>query len=115
MNGRALVSAWLPGDRMLEVHNVLALPDGSIVLQGKLDDGTELHVTKSTEVLSLEMRPAPEGKICTGFAFMGVSRTPQPFLDRTTTTPPPPPHEGQDDGLTAPMPPHEGPEHGDHH
>jgi hypothetical protein len=115
MNGRALASVWLPGDRMLEVHQVLALRDGGIVLQGTLDDGTELHVTRSTEALSLELRPAPEGKECTGFAFMGVSRTPQPFLDRTTTAPPPPPHEGQDDDPTAPTPPNEGPGHGGHH
>jgi hypothetical protein len=114
MSGRVLVSVWLPRDRRLHVHQVLALRDGSVVLQGALEDGTELQVTRSTESLSLEMQSAPEGKMCTGFAFIGVSRTPQPFLDRTKSIPSPPPHEGQDDDLPAPTPPHEAPGHGGH-
>jgi hypothetical protein len=114
MNGRALVSVWLPGNRKLKVDQVFALGDGGIVLQGTLDDGTKVHVTSASGALSLEMRPAPEGSLCTGFAFIGVSRTPQPFLDRTTT-PPAPVHDPQDDGLTGATPPHEHPSHGVDH
>jgi hypothetical protein len=106
MNSRALVSVWLPGNRLLAVDQVLALRDGSIALQGTLEDGTSLHVTRRTENVVLEMRPAPEGVPCTAFAFLGISRTPQPFLDPLKTAPPEPPHEGDHEG---------GHEDGPHH
>lgn len=83
LNGRALVTAWLPGDRPLAVEYVFAVRDQSVVLQGKLDDGTEVHVSTPAEEVVLEMRPAPDGMESTMFAFIGVSRTPQPLLPRT--------------------------------
>jgi hypothetical protein len=115
MDSRALVSVWLPGDRHLAVNQVLALPDGSVALQGTLEDGTVLHVSRRSEDLVLEMHPAPEGVDCTGFAFMGISRTPQPFLDRLKTAPPQPSEQGE---MGEPMhPPHGGadPPHGHPH
>lgn len=87
LNSRALVSAWLPGGRALEVEAVFALRDESVVLQGHLDDGTELHVSIRADDVILEMRPAPEGVESTLFAFVGVSRTPQPLLPRLTESP----------------------------
>jgi hypothetical protein len=82
LNSRALVTAWLPGDRMLEVEAVYALREETVVLQGHLHDGTELHVSLRADEVILEMRPAPEGTESTLFAFVGVSRTPQPLLPR---------------------------------
>jgi hypothetical protein len=84
LNGRALVTAWLPGNRVLAVEYVFALRDQSVVLQGKLEDGTETHVSMRADDVVLEMRPAPKGTMCTVFAFIGVSRTPQPLIDCTT-------------------------------
>lgn len=89
LNSRALVSLWLPAGRALEVEAVLALRDESVVLQGHLDDGTELHVSLRADDVILEMRPAPEGVESTLFAFVGVSRTPQPLLPRLTEAPEP--------------------------
>jgi len=88
LNSRALVTAWLPGNRALAVEAVYALRDESVVLQGKLD-GDELHVSLRADDVILEMRPAPDGTESTLFAFVGVSRTPQPLLPRTTETPEP--------------------------
>lgn len=82
LDGRALVTAWLPGGRSLAVDAVLAVRDQSVVLQGRLDDGTELHVSLRADDVILEMRPAPDGIESTLFAFVGVSRTPQPLLPR---------------------------------
>lgn len=89
LNGRALVTAWLPGGRALSVEAVFAVRDQSVVLQGHLDDGTELHVSLRTDDVILEMRPTPEGTENTLFAFIGVSRTPQPLLPRLRETPKP--------------------------
>ena len=86
LDGRALVTAWLPGDRPLAVDYVFALRDESVVLQGKLEDGTEVHVSTCVDDVVLEMRPAPEGTESTMFAVIGVSRTPQPLLPRTKET-----------------------------
>jgi hypothetical protein len=93
LGGRALVTVWLSGGRALEVHHVFALRGESILLQGRLQDGTELHVSMRPDAVSLEMRPAPDGEPCTGFAFLGVSRTPQPFVERTNKAAAPPPHD----------------------
>jgi hypothetical protein len=84
LDGRALVTAWLPGNRALAVEYVFALRDESVVLQGKLEDGTELHVSARPDNIMLEMRAAPKGADCTIFAFMGVSRTPQPVINCVT-------------------------------
>jgi hypothetical protein len=94
LNGRALVTAWLPGGRSLAVDAVLALRDQSVVLQGRLEDGTELHVSLRADDVVIEMRPAPEGVESTLFAFIGVSRTPQPLLPRLKEAPPPTGHHG---------------------
>jgi hypothetical protein len=40
------------------------------------------------------MRPAPEGAESTLFAFIGVSRTPQPLLPRLKEAPPKTGHHG---------------------
>src|SRR5215203_21173 len=90
LDGRALVTAWLPGNRPLAVDYVFALRSESVVLQGRLDDGTEVHVSTPVDNLVLEMRPAPEGTDSTMFAVIGVSRTPQPLLARTKETEAPP-------------------------
>lgn len=84
LDGRALVTAWLPGDRPLIVEYVFALRDQSVVLQGKLEDGTEIHVSARPDDIMLEMRAAPKGADCTIFAFLDRSRTPQPIIDCTT-------------------------------
>ena len=89
LNSRALVTAWLPGNRSLAVDAVLAVRDESVVLQGHLEDGTELHVSMRADDVILEMRPAPEGAESTLFAFVGVSRTPQPLLARMKEAPEP--------------------------
>jgi len=89
LNGRALVTFWLPGGRALAVEQVFALRDESIVLRGRVEGGTELHVSLRPDAVSVEMRPAPEGEQCTAFSFLGVSRTPQPFIERTEKAPPP--------------------------
>lgn len=89
MKGRALVTASLPDGRSLAVEAVFAVRDQCIVLHGHLDDDTELHVSLPTDDVILEMRPAPEGTESTLFAFIGVSRTPQPILPRLTETPEP--------------------------
>jgi hypothetical protein len=88
LNGRALVTMWLRG-RLFNVKAVFALRDQSVVLQGRFDDGIESHVSLRTDDVVLEMRPAPEGTGSTLFAFIGVSRTPQPLLPSLTETPPP--------------------------
>ena len=82
LDGRALVTAWLPGDRSMVVDAVYALREESVVLQGHFEDGAELHVSLRADDVILEMRPAPEGTESTLFAFVGVSRTPQPLLPR---------------------------------
>lgn len=84
LNGRALVTAWLPGGRPLSVEYVFAVCDESVVLQGRLNDGTEVHFSARPDDVMLEMRPAPKGTECTVFAFIGLSRTPQPLIDCTT-------------------------------
>lgn len=89
LNSRALVTAWLPGNRPLKVDAVFALRDESVVLQGHLDDGTDVHVSLRADDVILEMRPAPEGVESTLFAFVGVSRTPQPLLPRLIEPPEP--------------------------
>jgi hypothetical protein len=96
LNGRALATFWLPGGRALAVDEVFALRDESIVLHGRTDGDTELHVSLRPDAVSLELRPAPEGEKCTSFSFLGRSRTPQPFIERTERTPPPP--EGEEEG-----------------
>ena len=88
LNGRALVTAWLPGNRSMTVDAVFALRDESVVLQGHLE-GTELHVSLRADDVILEMRPAPEGTESTLFAFVGVWRTPQPLLSRMAEAPEP--------------------------
>jgi len=93
LGGRALVTAWLSGGRALEVHHVFALRNESIILEGRLEDGTQLHVSLRPEAVSLEMRPAPDGQLSTAFGFLGVSRTPQPFIERTEKKAAPPPHD----------------------
>lgn len=80
--GRALVTAWLPGGRSMAVDAVLAVRDQSVVLQGHLDGGDEVHVSLRADDVVLEMRPAPEDTESTLFGFIGVSRTPQPLLPR---------------------------------
>lgn len=88
LNGRALVTTWLPGNRRLEVDAVLAVRDESVVLQGRLEeDGTELHVSLRADDVILEMRPAPDGVESTLFAFVSISRTPQPLLPRLKEEP----------------------------
>jgi hypothetical protein len=89
LKGRALVTALLPGGRTLTTEAVLALRDQSVVLQGHLEDGSELHVSLRPDDVILEMRPAPEGTESTLFGFIGVSRTPQPLLPRLSETPEP--------------------------
>jgi hypothetical protein len=84
LDGRALVTAWLPGNRTLQVEYVFAVRDESVVLQGKLDDGTEVHFSARADDIMLEMRPAPKGADCTIFAFIGLSHTPQPLINCTT-------------------------------
>ena len=84
LGGRALVTAWLPGGRALSVEYVFAVRDESVVLQGRLDDGTEVHVSARPDDVTLEMRPAPKNTECAIFAFIGLSRTPQPLIDCTT-------------------------------
>jgi hypothetical protein len=83
LDGRALVTAWLPGNRALAVDYVFALRDKSVVLQGRLEDGTEVHVSTRADDVVLEMRAAPDGVESTMFAFIGLSRTPQPLIPRT--------------------------------
>jgi hypothetical protein len=80
--GRALVTAWLPGGRSLAVDAVLAVRDQSVVLQGRLEDGAEVHISMRADDVVLEMRPAPADMESTLFGFIGVSRTPQPLLPR---------------------------------
>jgi hypothetical protein len=87
LNGRALVTVWLPGDRLLDVDAVLAVRDESVVLQGHLEDATEVHVSMRVDDVILEMRRAPEGVENTLFGFVGVSRTPQPIIPRLTKDP----------------------------
>jgi len=89
LKGRALVTAWLPDGRPLAVEAVFAVRDQSVVLQGHLDDGSEVHLSLRTDDVILEMRSAPEGTESTLFAFIGVSRTPQPILPRLKETPEP--------------------------
>lgn len=91
LNSRALVTAWLPSGRTLEVEAVYALRDESVVLQGHFE-GRELHVSLRADDVILEMRPAPEGTESTLFAFLGVSRTPQPLLPRMAEKPEPAGH-----------------------
>jgi hypothetical protein len=73
----------------LSVEAVFAVRDQSVVLQGHVDDGKELHVSLRPDDVILEMRQATEGTENTLFAFIGVSRTPQPLLPRLTETPEP--------------------------
>jgi hypothetical protein len=82
LDGRALVTAWLPGNRSLAVDYVFALRDESVVLQGRLEDGTEVHVSTRADDVVLELRAAPDDVESTMFAFIGLSRTPQPLLPR---------------------------------
>jgi len=64
------------------------LRDERVVLQGHFE-GRELHVSLRADDDILEMRPAPEGAESTLFAFLGVSRTPQPLLPRMAEKPEP--------------------------
>jgi hypothetical protein len=83
LNGHALVTTWLPGGRSLAVDYVFAVRNESIVLQGRLEDGKELHVSTQPDAVMLEIRAAPEDAKCAVFAFIGLSRTPQPLIDCT--------------------------------
>ncbi|HEX6047001.1 MAG TPA: hypothetical protein VFZ22_21100 [Pyrinomonadaceae bacterium] len=80
--GRALVTAWLPGGRSMAVDAVLAVRDQSVVLQGRLEDGSEAHVSMRADDVVLVMTPAPADMESTLFGFVSVSRTPQPLLPR---------------------------------
>lgn len=84
LNGRALVTARLPGGQVMSVEYVFAVRDESVVLQGRLSDGSEVHLSARADDVILEMRPAPKGTDCTVFAFIGLSRTPQPLIDCST-------------------------------
>jgi len=66
----------------MAVDAVLAVRDQSVVLQGRLGDGAEVHVSLRADDVVLEIRPAPDGAESTLFGFVGVSRTPQPLLPR---------------------------------
>ena len=81
LRGHALVTAWLPNGRVLSVDYVFAVLDEIVVLQGRLEDGSEVHFSAHPDDVKLEIRPAPEDKQCAVFAFIGPSRTPQPLLD----------------------------------
>ena len=52
----------------------------------------ELWVS-SPERIVFEARPAEHGKLCTGFGYLGISRTPQVLVPRGTEAPPEPGHE----------------------
>jgi hypothetical protein len=82
LNGRALVTALLPGGRSLAVDAVYALREESVVLQGRLEDGKEVHISLRADDVILEMRATPEGVENTFFGVISVSRTPQPLLPR---------------------------------
>ena len=84
LSGRAMVTAWLPGGRALSVEFVFAVRDETVVLQGHLSDGAEVHFSTRPDEVLLEMRPAPKDSECTVFAVIGVSRTPQPLIDCST-------------------------------
>ena len=71
---------------------VYAVMGEEIVFYGHLADETEIHYSAAPGTVPLEMRPAPLGELSTGFALMGLSKTPQPVLERLTEPPPPRPH-----------------------
>jgi hypothetical protein len=86
MRSRAHVRARLPGERTLDVDNVLSVRGEILVLEGHVG-GDALSVTAHADRLVLELVRAPEGEESTGFGWIGSSRHPKPLLRRLTEDP----------------------------
>ncbi len=70
-------------------HDHEAHPHGSV--EGCCGDCV-LWLASPAQVV-FEARCAPEGALCTGFGYLGLSRTPQVLVARGTEAPPPRSHE----------------------
>jgi hypothetical protein len=70
-------------------HDHAAHPHGD--MDGCCGD-CELWLASAAQVV-FEARCASEGALCTGFGYLGLSRTPQVLVARATAPPPPPSHE----------------------
>ena len=81
---RALIAVRLSDGAKFSVEQILALQGDSVVLKGRLENGSELHYSTSASGLSLEIRAAPEGKACTSLGYLSVSATPQQLIEPTT-------------------------------
>jgi hypothetical protein len=119
-DSRAVVTARTGFGEPLVLTHIQALEDGGLVLTAPCthpqhatgataepglehpdhhDDrepcrGTELWLASPDQVV-LEAREADEGELCTGFAYLGLSRTPHVLVQRGTE---PPPHLGHHHG-----------------
>lgn len=67
---------------------------GDPLLSGELGTGgSEIWIGSPAQAI-FEVRKAEEGVLCTGFGYLGLSRTPRLFIPRATQPPPPrDPHE----------------------
>ena len=67
---------------------------GDRLLNGELGTGqSEIWIGSPAQAI-FEVRRAEEGALCTGFGYLGLSRTPRLFIPRGTEPPPPrDPHE----------------------
>lgn len=94
-NGRVLLRARVRGAAAVPLEQLYAMERGGLVLvvDNEGDASYELWVSSLEDVV-LEARPAPEGRLCTGIGYLGVSRTPRILVPRDTEPPPRGTHHG---------------------
>jgi hypothetical protein len=119
---RAVVSVRVAGSDALELSQIYALEKGGLILAFPDDPGEEpgghhagghhghampgpsdldprdreLWIA-SAEQAVFELRRAGEGELCTGFGYLGVSRTPRVLVPRGTEPPPEVDHHAHDE------------------
>jgi hypothetical protein len=116
-NGRAAVSVRVGEQEPTTLSQVYALEGGGLVLVVAGEDeghehppgehehteeeaspasdteerGRELWIDSPAQAI-FEARQAEDGALCTGFGYLGLSRTPQVLVPRSTEPPPDPGH-----------------------
>ena len=113
-NSRARVSVRIAGDSPVELSYIYALEEGGLVLcllsdeagheqghhghlGGELGTGVSELWIKSPNDAVFEAHRVEDGVLCTGFGYLGLSRTPHILVPRGTEPPPKPDHHKHDD------------------
>lgn len=84
---RAQVHARLDGGDPMELENLYALRNDGIILVTR-SGGQELHLSTQPSRVTLELRHAADGELCTGVGVIGVSKTPSVLIQRAAEAPP---------------------------